>query len=140
MTDDRSAFGHFPGPKRPIFSRGPEIELTTPTGMALLRTLTQNFQPLSSFQTDLIGYGAGTANPKGWINTLRVLTSNSLQMPCMNSDQVIQLETNIDDLNPQIYEEVMNRLFEMGALDVTLTPMTMKRSRRQRQMCIRDSL
>ena len=120
----------------PIFSRGPEIELTTPTGMALLRTLTQKFQPLSSFQTDSIGYGAGTSNPKGWINTLRVLTSNSLQMPCMNSDQVIQLETNIDDLNPQIYEEVMNRLFEMGALDVTLTPMTMKRSRPAVQLSV----
>ena len=120
----------------PIFSRGPEIELTTPTGMALLRTLTKNFRPLSSFRTQSIGYGAGTADPKGWINTLRVLTSTSLQMPCMDSDQVIQLETNIDDMNPQIYEEVLNRLFEAGALDVTLIPMTMKRSRPAVQLSV----
>ena len=120
----------------PIFSRGPEIELTTPTGMALLGTLTQNFQLLSSFQTHSIGYGAGTANPKGWINALRILTSTSLQTPCMSSDQVVKLETNIDDLNPQIYEEVMDRLFEIGALDVTLTPMTMKRSRPAVQLAV----
>ena len=54
----------------------------------------------------------------------------------MNSDQVIQLETNIDDLNPQIYEEVMDRLFEAGALDVTLIPVTMKRSRPAVQLSV----
>ncbi len=113
----------------PIFSKGPEMELTTPTGMALLKTLTQNFQPLSSFHTHTIGYGAGSANPDGWINALRVLTSTSPPAENMECDQVIQLETNIDDLNPQIYEVVIDRLFEIGALDVTLTPVTMKRSR-----------
>ena len=113
----------------PIFSTGPEMELTTPTGMALLKTLTQNFQPLSSFRTHAIGYGAGHGNPEGWINALRVLTSASPPGENMECDQVIQLETNIDDLNPQIYEAVMDRLFEAGALDVVLAPVTMKRSR-----------
>lgn len=113
----------------PIFSRGPEREFTTPTGMALLKVLTPNFHSLSHFKIHAVGYGAGTANPEGWINALRVFTSSSPPTEKMECDQVLQLETNIDDLNPQIYEVVMNQLLEIGALDVTLTPVTMKRSR-----------
>jgi len=113
----------------PIYARGPAMELTTPTGMALLTTLTNPRDQLPPIVPSSIGYGAGTANPPEWPNVLRMFLSPSPSTESLEADQVIQLETNIDDLNPQIYESVMARLFENGALDVTFTPTMMKRNR-----------
>ena len=127
----------------PIYSQGPAMELTTPTGMALLTTLTRTFGQLPLVVPGSVGYGAGTANPPGWPNVLRVFLAPALtpspfdrlradSLPGgegFEADQVIQLETNIDDMNPQLYEAVMERLFEHGALDVSLTPTIMKRNR-----------
>ena len=122
----------------PIYSQGPAMELTTPTGMALLTTLTQNFDRLPPLMPGSVGYGAGTADPPDWPNVLRVfLAPPALPAPSsplpgaegVQEDQVIQLETNIDDMNPQLYDTVMERLFENGALDVCLTPTIMKRNR-----------
>ena len=125
----------------PIYSQGPAMELTTPTGMALLTTLTRTFGRLPLVVPGSVGYGAGSANPPDWPNVLRVflappaLTPSSLTPSPLpggegyKADQVIQLETNIDDMNPQLYEAVMERLFEQGALDVSLTPTIMKRNR-----------
>ena len=125
----------------PIYSQGPAMELTTPTGMALLTTLSQTFAPLPLVVPGAVGYGAGTADPPDWPNVLRVflgtpdLTPSSLTPTPLpggegaEADQVIQLETNIDDMNPQLYEAIMERLFEHGALDVSLTPTIMKRNR-----------
>ena len=125
----------------PIFSQGPAMELTTPTGMALLATLTQTFGRLPLVVPGSVGYGAGTANPDEWPNVLRVFLADPDPAPSpltpsplpegegYQADQVIHLETNIDDMNPQLYEAVMERLFEHGALDVSLTPTIMKRNR-----------
>ena len=116
----------------PIYSQGPAMELTTPTGMALLTTLTQTFGRLPLVVPGSVGYGAGTANPADWPNVLRVFLATPAPLPegeGLEADQVIQLETNIDDMNPQLYEAVMERLFENGALDVSLTPTIMKRNR-----------
>ncbi len=113
----------------PIYSNGPAMELTTPTGMALVTTLTQTFGQLPPVVPTSIGYGAGTANPHDWPNTLRVFLALTPSTQSLESDQVVQLETNIDDMNPQIYDTVMERLFENGALDVSLTPTMMKRNR-----------
>lgn len=120
----------------PIYSQGPAMELTTPTGMALLTTLTQTFGRLPLVVPGTVGYGAGTANPPDWPNVLRVFLAGPALTPTplpggegFQADQVIQLETNIDDMNPQLYEAVMERLFEHGALDVSLTPTIMKRNR-----------
>ena len=126
-----------------IYARGPAMEFTTPTGMALLTTLTRPCSYLPPVVPRSIGYGAGTADPPDWPNVLRVFLSSSTpalsleglalslegSTEPLEADQVIQLETTIDDLNPQLYEAVMTRLFENGALDVTLTPTIMKRSR-----------
>ena len=133
-----------------IYTQGPAMELTTPTGMALLTTLTQPCRHLPPVVPRSIGYGAGTADPPDWPNVLRVFLSSSTpalsfeglplsleglalsfegSTESLEADQVIQLETTIDDLNPQVYESVMARLFENGALDVTLTPTIMKRTR-----------
>lgn len=113
----------------PVYSAGPERELTTPTGLALLQTLTQEFGTMPSMRPMAIGYGAGEANPEGWPNVLRVFLSREDDTGGRTRDTVIQIETNLDDVNPQTYEHIMERLFRSGALDVTLTPVIMKRGR-----------
>lgn len=113
----------------PVYSAGPPRELTTPTGMALLGTLTQEFGPLPLMRPSSVGYGAGSADPEGWPNALRVFVGEAVQVSHGSEDAVVQIETNLDDLQPQAYEMVMERLFAAGALDVTLTPVIMKRGR-----------
>jgi len=113
----------------PIYSAGPARELTTPTGMALLRTLTSEFGSMPVMTSTAIGYGAGDANPEGWPNTLRVFLSRSSSRGARERDTVLQAETNLDDVNPQTYEHVMEQLFSRGALDVTLVPVIMKHGR-----------
>jgi uncharacterized protein (TIGR00299 family) protein len=113
----------------PVFSSGPNIELTTPTGMALVKTLSQDCKPLPALTPQKVGYGAGTADPPGWPNVLRLFLGVQAGDSLLRSERIMQLETNIDDMNPQLYEEIMERLFQAGALDVTLTPTIMKRSR-----------
>ena len=76
-----------------------------------------------------VGYGAGDANPEGWPNVLRVFLSPEGARDGRARDTVVQIETNLDDVNPQTYEHIMERLFRAGALDVTLTPVIMKRGR-----------
>jgi len=113
----------------PVYSAGPARELTTPTGLAVLSVLAQDFCPLPAMRPTAIGYGAGTADLHGWPNALRVFLGEPVPAALGEQDVVVQLETNLDDLNPQAYETVMARLFASGALDVTLTPVIMKRGR-----------
>ena len=113
----------------PIFSAGPPTELTTPTGMCILKILTGDFQTLPRIHPNQIGYGAGTDDPKGWPNVLRVFLSRGTSMPIGISESIIEVQTNVDDLNPQVYEVLIERLLQAGALDVTLNPVIMKRSR-----------
>jgi len=113
----------------PIFSSGPDIELTTPTGIALIKTFSQDCKTLPPLTPQKVGYGAGTADPHGWPNVLRLFVGIPTSDVAIQKERIIQLETNIDDMNPQLYELIMERLFQAGALDVTLTPTIMKRSR-----------
>jgi len=113
----------------PIFASGPALELTTPTGMALLTTLTQDFRVIPPMNPGSIGYGAGTAEPPNWANVLRVFLCPPPSQPPQDTEPILEIQTTIDDLNPQTYEFVMDQLFKVGALDVTLTPVIMKRSR-----------
>ena len=113
----------------PIYSAGPPRELTTPTGLALLRTLTEDFGPMPPMRPEAVGYGAGDANPEGWPNVLRVFLSRDGDLDGRGRDTVVQMETNLDDVNPQTYEHIMERLFDAGALDVALIPVIMKRGR-----------
>jgi uncharacterized protein (TIGR00299 family) protein len=113
----------------PIYAEGPRRELTTPTGMALLRTLASEFGPMPLLESTRVGYGAGDADPEGWPNALRVFLSQGPHRATRPTDRVMQIETNLDDLTPQAYDHVMDRLFGAGALDVALIPVIMKRSR-----------
>jgi pyridinium-3,5-bisthiocarboxylic acid mononucleotide nickel chelatase len=112
----------------PVYSAGPARELTTPTGLALLSTLTQEFGPLPLMRPTSIGYGAGSADPHDWPNALRIFVGES-ESAIESTDTIVQIETNVDDLHPQAYETVMERLFAAGAVDVALTPTMMKHAR-----------
>lgn len=113
----------------PVYSAGPARELTTPTGLAVLGVLAQDFCALPVMRPVAIGYGAGTADPDGWPNALRLFLGEPVPAALGEQDVVVQIETNLDDLNPQAYETVMARLFDAGAVDVTLAPVIMKRGR-----------
>jgi len=113
----------------PVYSAGPARELTTPTGLALVCSLTKEFGPMPLIRVKHAGYGAGTANPADWPNALRIFLGEPVSASAGMSGTVIQIETNLDDLNPQLYEAVVERLFTAGAIDVALTPVVMKRGR-----------
>jgi len=112
---------------RPIYSAGPETELTTPTGAALLATLAMSFGPLPAIHLLAQGFGAGDKDFPAQANVLRVLIGERAQAP--EAITVTVLESNIDDSTPQVLGYAMERLLEAGALDVTLTPVFMKKNR-----------
>ncbi len=108
----------------PVYSFGPEGELVTPTGALLLGEFVTDFS-MPEFKVEKIGYGAGHKKFKDFPNFLR----GSIGKVKKESNQKALIETNIDDMNPQIYEYVSERLFSAGALDVYLTPVYMKKNR-----------
>jgi uncharacterized protein (TIGR00299 family) protein len=113
----------------PIYSEGPRCELATPTGLALVRTLASEFVSLPIMKSVAVGYGAGDRDPEDWPNALRVFLQDESALEVRRTEHVMQIETNLDDLNPQIYEHIMERLFDAGAMDVALIPVVMKKSR-----------
>ena len=112
---------------RPIYSSGPEAELTTPTGAALLTTLAKDFGKLPPIRVLSQGFGAGDKDFPTQANVLRVLIGE--RTSATESTSVTVLEANIDDSTPQILAYAMERLLDAGALDVTLTPTVMKKNR-----------
>lgn len=113
----------------PIYSDGPRCELATPTGVALLRTLASEFGPLPTMRSMAVGYGAGDHNPDGWPNVLRLFVEEEPTSTANQTERMIQIETNLDDLSPQTYEYILEQLFQVGAVDVVLAPVVMKKSR-----------
>jgi uncharacterized protein (TIGR00299 family) protein len=113
--------------EHPIYAAGPLTELTTPTGAALMATLAKSFGPLPSIKLTAQGFGAGNKEFPGQANVLRVLVGE--RTSATESTSVTILEANIDDSTPQVLGYAMERLLEAGALDVTLTPVFMKKNR-----------
>jgi pyridinium-3,5-bisthiocarboxylic acid mononucleotide nickel chelatase len=113
----------------PIYADGPRCELATPTGVALLRTLASEFVPLPTMRSMAVGYGAGDHNPDGWPNVLRLFVEEEPTSAANQTERMIQIDTNLDDLSPQTYEYIMEQLFRVGAVDVVLVPVIMKKSR-----------
>ena len=111
----------------PIYSSGPIFELTTPTGAALVATLATQFGVLPAMKISSTGYGAGTKDFPTQANVLRAVIGDLLVVA--ESETVIVMEANIDDSTPQLLGHAMDRLFEGGALDVTLQPLLMKKNR-----------
>jgi len=111
----------------PVYSSGIKKELTTPTGAAIISTIVSHFSVIPSMAIEAVGYGAGTMDIQEQPNVLRIfIGKKSLYF---FNDKVIILETNIDDMNPQIYEYLIEKLFAQGAIDVFLTPVIMKKNR-----------
>jgi len=111
---------------KPIYARGPEVELTTPTGAALA-TLAATFGPVPAMRIASIGHGAGDRDFKQQPNVLRVLIGESTTVP--EATLVSVIEANIDDSTPQILGYALEKLMDAGALDATLQPLQMKKNR-----------
>lgn len=110
----------------PVYSNGMKGELVTPTGAGIISTLSYSFGPIPPITIEKIGYGAGKkdfAIP----NMLRAIMGELYQEKQRDTNTII--DVNIDDMNPQIYGYLMDKLFEIGALDVFFTPIYMKKSR-----------
>jgi uncharacterized protein (TIGR00299 family) protein len=105
-----------------------ENELVTPTGAVLLTSLASQFGTFPPMQLEKTGYGAGTRD-LSIPNVIRIFLGNKEEDVHSQTEQLMLLETNIDDLNPEIYEYLMDQLFSTGALDVSLFPIYMKKNR-----------
>lgn len=112
---------------QPTYASGPTIELTTPTGAAFAAALAVRFGPMPAMRVDTVGFGAGTKDFKGHANLLRVMVGEA--STATEAGTVSVLEANIDDASPQILGYAMDRLFDAGALDVTIQPLLMKKNR-----------
>ncbi|MFY9724394.1 MAG: nickel pincer cofactor biosynthesis protein LarC [Bryobacteraceae bacterium] len=111
----------------PIYARGPEVELTTPTGAAVAVTLAKRFGVLPAMRVLHTGYGAGGRDFASHANVLRVILGEPTG--AAEALTVCVLEANIDDLNPQVLSYAADRLWDFGALDVSLEPIVMKKGR-----------
>jgi len=111
----------------PVVDTGVRAELVTPTGAAILTTLADAPGRMPAMTVESIGYGAGTMELPDTPNMLRLLVGRMAESGA--TETIAQVETTIDDMSPQLYEPLVDRLFEAGAVDVFLTPVIMKRSR-----------
>jgi uncharacterized protein (TIGR00299 family) protein len=111
----------------PVYSRGIESELATPTGVAILKGISKSFGAMPEMTIDRIGYGAGSRELE-IPNLLRICLGETCE-DRYAGDEVLLLETNIDDMNPEFFGHVSEQLLTQGALDVFMTPIYMKKNR-----------
>ena len=112
----------------PFYSTDIQGELLTPTGAAIITTVCQEFGPIPRMMTDVTGYGAGTRQYENFPNVLRVLLGET-EADLATDEKLWMIETNIDDMSPQLLGHVMDRAFELVALDCYFTPVQMKKNR-----------
>ncbi|MCO8269226.1 nickel pincer cofactor biosynthesis protein LarC [Actinoplanes sp. TRM 88003] len=115
-------------------SAGGDGELATPTGMALLRTLARACEPLPPMVLDRVGVGAGTRDPAGRSNVVRVLVGAGEAPveeppPAGREQSAVLLEANVDDLDPRLWPGILAALLRRGASDAWLVPIVMKKGR-----------
>jgi pyridinium-3,5-bisthiocarboxylic acid mononucleotide nickel chelatase len=106
----------------------PATELCTPTGAALLTTLATSYGAQPAMTTRAVGVGAGGRDPEGHANVLRLLVGAAVEQPDGPQDLLV-LETNVDDLDPRLWPDVITAVLAAGALDAWLTPILMKKGR-----------
>lgn len=134
------AHGSFPVPApatiellkdAPVYSSGVQAELVTPTGAAIVKVLARRFASFPEMRIEKSGYGAGTREFAGHANVVRLIVGEAASTLSAKtaSETITVLEANLDDLNPQVFGYVMDRLLEDGALDVFGVPVQMKKSR-----------
>ncbi len=127
----------------PIHQTDIPKELVTPTGAALITTLSQDFGVMPQMRLDRIGYGAGTRDLEQRPNLLRLCLGEKTSDTGLKTthhhaetDSVDIIETNVDDMSPEITGYVTTQLFEHGALDVFLAPVYMKKGRPATQITV----
>jgi uncharacterized protein (TIGR00299 family) protein len=115
----------------PAYSTGVQAELVTPTGAAIVKTLAKRFASFPEMKIEKSGYGAGSREFQGFPNVVRLTLGESASTLAAKTacETVTVLEANLDDLNPQVFGYVMDRLLEEGALDAFGVPVQMKKSR-----------
>lgn len=111
----------------PVYSTEVKGELVTPTGAAIITTVCNEFGPLPTMKLEHTGYGAGTRQYEKFPNALRVFIGDA--QPAAAGETLWILETNVDDMSPQVFGHVMERALERGALDCYFTPVQMKKNR-----------
>lgn len=104
-----------------------EGELVTPTGAAIVAALNSGVSSFPAMKVEKLGYGMGKKDFPEHPNLLRLVLGEGTGAG--EGDRVTVLESNIDDMNPEFYDYLMDRLFEQGALDVSLAPLMMKKNR-----------
>lgn len=131
----RCAHGLFPVPAPataallrniPTYAGEIEGEWTTPTGAAILSTLCDSYQSVPNMKVERIGYGAGSREHDDLPNLLRIFIGELVND---RAPEVVVMETQVDDMNPQLVDHLQNRLMERGALDWYVTPVQMKKNR-----------
>lgn len=137
----------------PIYSSGPQVELVTPTGAAIVKTLATRFSSFPVMKVAMSGYGAGSRNFPDHPNVLRITVGEAIQENAISrvelastaqplrgsdaaSDTITVLEANLDDLSPQILAYAMDRLLAEGALDVFSVAVQMKKNRAGAQLTV----
>lgn len=118
----------------PVYGTGIAHELVTPTGAAIVASVAGSFGPLPPLHIEKTGYGAGQRDLKDRPNLLRIITGKPADLKSdlsdfLQADEIIILETCIDDMNPELFGFIMERLFADGALDVYWIPVQMKKNR-----------
>lgn len=118
----------------PTYSSGIQKELVTPTGAAIVKTLASRFGSFPAMTVSTSAYGAGSLDLPSQPNVLRLVVGDAAapdRQDCLSytPEMISVIEANLDDLNPQVFGYVMDRLFAAGALDVFGTPVQMKKGR-----------
>src|SRR5271156_4018044 len=115
----------------PVYSSGLQAELVTPTGAAIVKTLASRFAAFPEMKIEKSGYGAGSQDFPGHPNVVRLTVGEAASTLAAKtaSETISVLEANLDDLNPQVFGYVMDRLLEDGALDAFGMPLQMKKNR-----------
>jgi pyridinium-3,5-bisthiocarboxylic acid mononucleotide nickel chelatase len=133
----QSAHGRIPSPAPatlevlngvPVTGADSDIEMVTPTGAAIIRTLASDFGSYPRFIPERTGYGLGSSDPEDRPNALRIVLGTEMPDSILH-DQVGVIECQVDDLDPRVLGDLMDRLLKKGALDVTFSPVQMKKNR-----------
>jgi len=133
----QSAHGLFPVPApatvkllgdAPVYSGPIQKELVTPTGALIVTSYAGSFGPVPAMNIERVGYGAGERDDPASPNVLRVLIGRAADQP-RATERVTVIECEIDDMNPQIFGVVMDKLYAAGALEVFYVPVQMKKNR-----------
>ena len=111
----------------PVVRTDKKGELTTPTGAAIVTALAESYGRLDNFITDTSGYGAGSRDSKSHPNILRISIGSIAHS--LEEDHSVLIETNIDDMNPEIFGYLTEKLMKAGAKDVFMSPIFMKKGR-----------